>query len=309
MCGIAGIVSLDRVPIARIDAALGALDGLIAHRGPDGHGAWINPRRNAGLVHRRLAIIDLSEGARQPMLAPAQSAAITYNGEIYNYRELRDLLASGWRFQTTSDTECLLAAYNRYGEDCLENLRGMFSFALWDEREQQLFCARDRFGIKPFYYCIVGNLFVFASEAKALIPFLPEIDTDPAALAEYLTFQYTIGEATLFRGIKQLLPGHALTIQNSQIKVWRYWDVHYEIDFEHNQRYFERRLVELLEDSVDVHLRSDVPVGSYVSGGLDSSLIAILAGRSNTGVAGCFHGRFTEYPGYDESDFAEQAAA
>src|SRR3954453_12501615 len=192
MCGIAGIVSLDRGPIARVDSELGALDGLIAHLGPDGHGAWINPRRNAGLVYRRLAIIDLSEAARQPMLAPAQSAAITYNGEIYNYRELHDVLASGWRFQTTSDTECLLAAYNRYGEDCLENLRGMFAFALWDEREQRLFCARDRFGIKPFYYCVVGNLFVFASEAKALLPFLPEIATDPEALAEYLTFQYTI---------------------------------------------------------------------------------------------------------------------
>ena len=183
----------------------------------------------------------------------------------------------------------------------------MFAFALWDERTKSLFCARDRFGIKPFYYATIGNLFVFASEAKALLPFLPEITTDPAALAEYLTFQYTIGEATLFRGIKQLMPGHALTVENGRVRVWRYWDVHYQIDFEHNARYFERRLIELLDDSVGVHLRSDVPVGAYVSGGVDSSLIAILAGKTERGIADCFHGRFTEFPGYDESAYAEAA--
>src|SRR6478735_3899026 len=128
-----------------------------------------------------------------------------------------------------------------------------------------LLCARP-FWKKAVFYAVVGNLFVFASEAKALVPFLPEIETDPAALAEYLTFQYTIGEATLFRGVKQLLPGHALAVENGRVRVWRYWDVHYEIDFEHNARYFERRLIELLDDSVGVHLRSDVPVGAYVSG-------------------------------------------
>ena len=127
-------------------------------------------------------------------------------------------MAPAWRFRSASDTECILAAYDRYGDDCLDRLRGMFAFALWDERHQRLFCARDRFGIKPFYYAVVGNLFVFASEAKALLPFLPEIATDPEALAEYLTFQYTIGEATLFRGIKQLLPGHALTVENGEVR-------------------------------------------------------------------------------------------
>jgi asparagine synthase (glutamine-hydrolysing) len=148
-----------------------------------------------------------------------------------------------------SDTETILAAYHRYGEDCLEHLRGMFAFALWDERTKSLFCARDRFGIKPFYYATVGNLFVFASEAKALLPFLPEIATDPAALAEYLTFQYTIGEATLFRGIKQLMPGHALAVENGRAGL-ALLDVRYEIDFEHNTRYFARRLEELLDDTV-----------------------------------------------------------
>jgi asparagine synthase (glutamine-hydrolysing) len=308
MCGIAGIVSIDGTPVARLDAALEVMDRMIAHRGPDGRGAWICPSRQVGLAHRRLAIIDLSDAARQPMAAPGPTA-ITYNGEVYNYRELRRELASGWDFRSNSDTECILAAYMRYGTECLGRLRGMFAFALWDDRRRVLFCARDRFGIKPFYYAIVANHLIFASEAKALLPFLPEIDTDPAALAEYLTFQYSLGEATLYRGVRQLMPGHALAVENGRIRIWRYWDVRYDIDYEHNARYFERRLVELLDDTVEMHLRSDVPVGAYVSGGLDSSLIAILAGKSEHGVAECFHGRFTEFAGYDESEFAEAAVA
>ncbi len=308
MCGIAGIVSLDGTPVARLDAAVDVLGRLIAHRGPDGYGTWACPSERVGLAHRRLAIIDLSDAARQPMTAPGPNV-ITYNGEIYNYRELAAALAPGWRFRSASDTECILAAYQRYGTQCLDRLRGMFALALWDDRNKRLFCARDRFGIKPFYYAVVGNLFVFASEAKALLPFLPAIDSDPAAFAEYLTFQYTIGEATLFRGIRQLLPGHALCVENGRIRTWRYWDVRHVVDYDHSAQYFENRLVELLDDSVRLHLRSDVPVGAYVSGGLDSSLIAILAGKTERGVGDCFHGRFAGLPGYDESDYAAAAVA
>jgi asparagine synthase (glutamine-hydrolysing) len=307
MCGIGGIVSIDGSPVPRLAASLEVLDGMIAHRGPDGHGTWVSAGRVAGLAHRRLAIIDLSDAAQQPMVAPGPTV-ITYNGEVYNYLELRAELSSGWGFRSNSDTECILAAYECFDTGCPDRLRGMFAFAIWDDRRRRLFCARDRFGIKPFYYALVGNLFVFASEAKALLPFLPEIETDPAALAEYLTFQYTIGEATLFRGVQQLLPGHALTVESGVVRVWRYWDVRYEIDGEHNARYFERRLGELLDDSVRMHLRSDVPVGAYVSGGIDSSLISILAGNSGRGIADCFHGRFTQFPGYDESDYAAAAA-
>ncbi|HEV2300073.1 MAG TPA: asparagine synthase (glutamine-hydrolyzing) [Stellaceae bacterium] len=306
MCGIAGITSIDGTPISDLGAALEVLGRMVDHRGPDGRGSWMSRSGNAGLVHRRLAIIDLSESGRQPMAAPGP-AAITYNGEIYNYLELRQELAGHWRFRSTSDTECILAAYQRHGTDCLDRLRGMFAFALWDERRQKLFCARDRFGIKPFYYAQIGKLFLFASEAKALLPFLPDIDSDPEALAEYLTFQYTIGEATLFRGVKQLLPGHALAVEGGEVKVWRYWDVRYEIDFEHSPIYFDRRLGELVEDSIALHLRSDVPVGAYVSGGLDSSLIAVLAGKRERGIGDCFHGRFTEFDGYDESRYAGMA--
>jgi asparagine synthase (glutamine-hydrolysing) len=307
MCGIAGIFSLASAPVPRLGASLELLSRMVEHRGPDGHGTWAAASRRVGLVHRRLAIIDLSDAAHQPMAGPGPTV-ITYNGEIYNYPELRAGLSCGWDFRSTSDTECVLAAYDRYGTDCLNHLRGMFAFAIWDDRRRRLFCARDRFGVKPLYYTVVGDLFIFASEAKALLPFLPQIDTDPEALAEYLTFQYTIGEATLFRGIKQLLPGHALVVEDGNIRVWRYWDVRYEIDADHNAHYFERRLVELLDDSVGLHLRSDVPVGAYLSGGIDSSLIAILAGATEGGVTQCFHGRFSQFPGYDESDYAVTAA-
>jgi asparagine synthase (glutamine-hydrolysing) len=306
MCGIAGIVSLDGTQIRNLAASLRALDDLIAHRGPDGRGQWVNPSRRAVLAHRRLAIIDLSASGKQPMLASGPTA-ISYNGELYNYLELRRELAPSWHFKSESDTECILAAYAKYGFECLHHFRGMFAFALWDERRQSLFCARDRFGIKPLYYTVVGDLLVFASEAKALLPFLPAIETDPGALSEYLTFQYTIGETTLFKGLKQVPPGHALTLENGNICVRRYWDVHHEIDYDHSATYFERRLVELLDDSVRVHLRSDVPVGAYVSGGVDSSLIAILAAKTEKASGDCFHGRFKEHAGYDESGFARIA--
>jgi asparagine synthase (glutamine-hydrolysing) len=307
MCGIAGFATLSGRSPERPAAVLAAQERLIAHRGPDGRGAWVSPAGEAGFVHRRLAIIDLTEAAAQPMSAPS-GATIAFNGEIYNHVELREQFAAAGRtFRSRSDTECILAAYEAHGEDCLRDLRGMFAFAIWDERKKRLFCARDRFGIKPFYYAVVDGILYFASEAKALLPFLPDIGTDADALAQYLIFQYTIGEQTLFKGIRQLLPGHALKVENGELSVWRYWDVRYDIDFEHSPRYFQNRLVELVEESLSLHLRSDVPVGAYVSGGIDSSLMAILAGRTGVSANLGFHGKFTEFPGYDESGYAKLA--
>jgi len=307
MCGIAGQITLNNYSIPSLDHRLGAMSRLLTHRGPDGSGQWMSDDGEVGFVHRRLAIIDLSESAAQPMQA-VNGTVITYNGEIYNYPELRDALHDRWQFRSNSDTECILAAYERYGDSCLDYLRGMFAFALWDEKRQRLFCARDRFGIKPFYYAVVDDVFYFASEAKALLPFLPEIRTNEAALAEYLTFQYTIGEKTLFDGVHQLLPGHALSVEDGKVRVWRYWDVSYDIDYDHSPAYFHRRLRELMEESIALHGRSDVPVGSYISGGIDSSLIYRLAqGNSSASTLG-FHGRFTEFSGYDESSYAQSAA-
>lgn len=303
MCGIAGFASVGGAPLENADQALAVMSDLIAHRGPDGQGTWTANRLQAGMSHRRLAIIDLTDSASQPMAGP-NGTVVTFNGEIYNYIELLQASTGHWNFRTRSDTECILAAYERYGFDCVDALRGMFAFALWDDKRQRLFCARDRFGIKPFFYIVVGGVLYFASEAKALLPFLTDVETDPEALAEYLMFQYTIGEHTLFKGIKQLLPGHALCLENGQLRVWRYWDVRYKIDFDHKAAYFERRLADLVDESLSLHLRSDVPVGAYVSGGIDSSLIAMLSARANPANRMAFHGRFTEFPGYDESHYA-----
>jgi asparagine synthase (glutamine-hydrolysing) len=305
MCGIAGAVSLSQKPIAKLSSALDAMSMLIMHRGPDGHGFWKAPGDVCGLAHRRLAIIDLSPSGHQPMVGP-NGSVITFNGEIYNYKELMRELAHDWPFKSSSDTETVLAAYEKWGTDCLDHLRGMFAFALWDG--ERLFAARDRFGIKPFYYAIVDGVFYFASEIKALLPILPEIATEPDALGEYITFQYTIGDRSLFKHVHVLLPGHALVIENGSVKVRRYWDVHYEVDWDHTPAWFERRMREILEESVRLHLRSDVPVGAYVSGGIDSSLIAVMASREASSGRIGFHGKFTEFPGYDESNFARAAA-
>ena len=307
MCGIAGIVGVGGGIVPQLDRALAVQTSLIAHRGPDGEGIWISPDESIGLTHRRLAIIDLTEAAAQPMHGP-NGTVITYNGEIYNYRELRSALADRWQFRTESDTECILACYEIYGARFLSHLRGMFAFALWDEGKRRLIAARDRFGIKPFYYALVDGVLYFASEVKALLPFLPGIDTDSDALAEYLTFQYTIGEKTLFKHVHQLLPGHYLIVDNGSIQTKRYWDVRYEIDWEHSALYFEHRLRELLYESMAFHLRADVPIGSYISGGIDSSLMAILAAKVDPQNRLGFHGRFTDYPGYDESEYARFAA-
>ena len=308
MCGIGGFLSLIDREVEKSDRYLSVLGDLISHRGPDGYGTWVNERNTVGLVHRRLAIIDLSDHASQPMHGHG-GLTISYNGEIYNYKELRkDSEAEGIRFSSQSDTETILAAYSRFGVDAAKHLRGMFAYAIWDERKNRLVISRDRFGIKPLYYTVVDKLFVFASEAKALLPFLPTISTNSDALAEYLTFQYSISNKTLFEGIDQVMPGHTIVIENGIISIEKYWDIQYEVNYGWTAQSAEEELRNLLSDSIDVHLRSDVEVGSYLSGGTDSSLIANLAaGQAGFGGKG-FHGRFTDYPGYDESSFAKTAS-
>ena len=303
MCGISGIVDLKGRPVPDLDARLGLMNRLQAHRGPDDTGVWQNPAGSVGLSHQRLSILDLSSAGHQPMIAP-DGTAMTYNGEVYNYIELREALGAHWQFASRTDSETILAAHDRHGLDAIDHLRGMFAFAIWDPDKRRLFAARDRFGIKPFYYALVDGVFHFASEPKTLLPFLEDIETDPGALAEYVTFQFTTGEQTLFRGIRELPPGHALVVENGDVRTWRYWDLSYEIDFDHSEDWFHARLAELLDDSVALHLRSDVPVGAYVSGGIDSSLMAVLANRADPANHQAFHGRFTDYPGYDESGFA-----
>jgi asparagine synthase (glutamine-hydrolysing) len=302
MCGVAGAVALGRHPVPRLDQVLAVMSTLIAHRGPDGSGFWRDRRHRVGFVHRRLAIIDPSPAGHQPMLGP-NGSVITYNGQVYNYTELMEELKSGWVFRSRSDTEAVLAAYDKWGPDCLDHLRGMFGFAIWDGK--RLFAARDRFGIKPFYYTTVDGVFYFASEVKALLPVLPDIVTDSEALAEYLTFQYTIGDRNLFKRVHTLLPGHALVVENGSVRTFRYWSADREIDRDHDHGWFCERMNQILEDSIAMHLRSDVAVGAYASGGFDSSLVAILAANRSASSRIAFHGKFTDYPGYDESPYAE----
>ncbi|MDQ3096199.1 MAG: asparagine synthase (glutamine-hydrolyzing), partial [Actinomycetota bacterium] len=252
------------------------------------------------------SVIDPTPAGHQPM-GDRAGRWITYNGEVYNYPELRTELGGG--FATGCDTEVVLRAHDRWGADSLDHLRGMFAYALWDEREQELLCARDRFGIKPFYYAQVGDVLYFASEAKALLPFLPCIRTDLEGLRDYLAFQFCLAGKTLFEGVRELLPGHRLRIRNGVARPERYWEVYYELDFDHTAKHFEDRIQALLAESVGLHLRSDVPVSAYLSGGLDSSTVASLASESSSERMKAFTGRFPEDSRYDESAYARELAS
>ena len=298
MCSIFGLKS------SNIKSACKA-SNLLVHRGPDHSGEYTD-HQSIYLAHNRLSIIGLDEKSHQPMRG-RDGSIIIFNGEIYNYRNLKKNELADYPFQSNSDTEVILALYEKYGVDCIQYLRGMFAFAIWDQKQDLLFCARDRFGIKPFYYTKADDKLVFASEMKAILPFLKDIQTNSDALSEYFTFQYTLGEETLFKDINQLMPGHFITYKNNQLTIKKYWDVNYQIDYKHSEKYFEEKLEYLLKDSVKYHQVSDVPVGSYLSGGIDSSLITALANDQNPNFYGAFHGRFTDYPGYDESVYAEAA--
>ena len=306
MCGIAGIVHRDRG--REIDPrVLDRMTDVLSHRGPDDRGIWVEP--GVGLGHRRLSIIDLVSG-HQPMTTAGGQLWITYNGEIYNYLELRtELKAEGRSFATQSDTEVLLQLYDARGQDCLLQLNGMFAFALWDRRRQRLLAARDRLGIKPFYYYADGEIFLFASEIKSLLEH-PQLQPtiDPQGLQDYLDLQYCLGDKTLFKGIRRLLPGHFLVWEGGKVRVERYWDVDFTPQEHYDEEEFVPRLTHLLADAVRLQLRSDVPLGTHLSGGLDSSAIACLAAKQLNGPLQVFTGGFKEHARYDESAYARLVA-
>jgi len=308
MCGIVGVGTrfADREVALPI---LKKMVNVIRHRGPDDEGFFIGDC--VGLASCRLSIIDVA-GGHQPISNEDESIWIVYNGEIYNYVELRNsLLSYGHRFKTNTDTEVIVHLYEEYGEGCLEKLNGMFAFALWDSRKRKLFCARDHFGIKPFYYYFDGNQFIFGSEIKALLQH-PTVEAHPnwEAINEYLVFQFCLGDHTLFQGIHKLLPGHYLIWAPGQgdLHIQQYWDLQYDIDEEHSEDYFRDRLLFLLEDAVHLQLRSDVPIGAHLSGGLDSSAIAILASSLLEVPLRTFTGGFHEGPEYDETPYAKIVA-
>jgi len=308
VCGICGAIDLRGNPVPDLGRRLEVMSSLIEHRGPDDAGIWMHERRHVGFAHRRLSIIDLDHG-QQPMTDQA-GRWITYNGELYNYPELRTDLGAG-RFRTASDTEVVLRAFEHWGVDGLNRLRGMFAYGVWDEQTQQLVCVRDRFGIKPLYYTVAGDILYFASEAKALLPFLPTIETDLDALKDYLAFQFCLAGKTLFKGVQELPPGHYLRVGQGSLQPQRYWEVYYNLDFHHTAQYFEEQIATLLDESVRLHMRSDVPVAAYLSGGLDSSVVASLASLHANGSQGsmqAFTGKFSEDRRYDESEYARIVA-
>lgn len=302
MCGIAGILNLENKKYRKLDSHLRSMNRIQAHRGPDDEGVWLHKSGHIGFGHRRLSIIDLTMGT-QPMIDDGGNV-ICYNGEIYNYVELRNEL-DDFNFKTLSDTEVILKAYRKWGKECLGRLRGMFAFAIWDESKSELFCARDRFGIKPFYYTIVKDNFYFASEVKTLLPFIPTIETDRQALGEYLTFQFCLDGKTLFEGIKELPAAHYIVVKDGELTKKRYWEIYYNLDFTKPKEFFTERLRSLIEDSVKIHTRSDVPVGAYISGGIDSGIVASVAVNflKEYEFKG-FTGKFSYGELYDESKYA-----
>ena len=277
MCGICGIFFANRDWHVKRDV-LTAMNRRILHRGPDDEGYFIE--ENVGLAMRRLSIIDVKTG-HQPLSNENQDVWIVYNGEIYNHAALRaDLEAKGHRYRTRSDTETIVHLYEEYGRDCVKHLQGMFAFAIWDRRKRALFAARDRLGIKPFYYRWDGNAFLFGSEIKAILAH-PGVaaEFNRGVLAEYLAFGYLTGPETMFAAIRKLMPGHTLELSEGGEPVFtRYWDLDTESGREsHPREYYVKNYRELLEAAVSSHLMSEVPLGVFLSGGLDSSAVAALA--------------------------------
>jgi asparagine synthase (glutamine-hydrolysing) len=271
MCGISGLIYFESG--RRVDPAeVARMTDALSHRGPDDFGYFFDGP--VGLGHRRLSIIDLA-GGRQPIENEDGSVVIVFNGEVYNYAGLtRDLVARGHTFKTRSDTEAMVHAYEEYGDECVQRFRGMFGFAIWDRRRRRLLVARDRLGVKPVYYYIGEGFLAFASEVKALLelPGVPR-EIDEEAYEQYLILRYVPGPRTMFRGIRKLQPGHRLICEAGRVKIEKYWDVTFRVDEGRSDAESLERFQALLDESVRLRMIAEVPVGIFLSGGLDSSTI------------------------------------
>ena len=296
MCGIVGIVNSEN---QRVDEALlGRMCNAIRHRGPDDDGFYVNGP--VGLGMRRLSIIDLASG-QQPIHNQDRTAWIVYNGEIYNYLQLRQQLEKlGHTFYTNSDTEAIIHAYDQYGADCPKHLRGMFAFAIWDERTEELFLARDRVGKKPLLYAQLNGGIVFGSEFSALL-LHPDIsrDVDSEALHHYLSFMCVPAPLTAYRAIRKLEPGHSLRWRRGEIKLERYWQPDFSHKLDIGEEEAGERALEILRDAVRVRLMSEVPLGAFLSGGIDSSAVVALMSEASSEPVKTFS------IGFEEQDFSE----
>lgn len=296
MCGICGIVDTGKRPAD--GASLRRMNRAIAHRGPDGEGYY--EQGGVGLAMRRLAIIDVA-GGDQPIFNEDKSIAIVYNGECYNYQELRETLdKKKHNFRTNSDTECIVHLYEDLGDECVQPLRGMFAFAIWDEQRQRLLIARDRLGKKPLHYAVMDGRLYFASELKALLTALPrQPEINLQAIDDYLSLQYIPEPLTAYNDVYKLPAGHRLIWERGQLKIESYWDLNYEPKHTASEGELVEELRNLARDAVRIRLVSEVPLGAHLSGGIDSSIVvAQMAQASSTPVK-------TFSVGFEESEFSE----
>jgi asparagine synthase (glutamine-hydrolysing) len=309
MCGIAGIIKFDGSKVDHLQ--LKEMCSELIHRGPDAEGLWSNNNGSVGFGHRRLSIIDLTSSADQPMHYAENRYTLVFNGEIYNYVELKSTLTRhGYQFNTNSDTEVLLALYDRKKEKCLEHIDGMFAFAIWDEQEQELFCARDRFGEKPFFYFRNEECLVFASEIKALRKVIAQISVDKNLVQRFLKENYkTTPEQSYFTDVIQLPAAHYLRIKNNNVEIKKYWEIalNRRTTYIRTSRYQEQ-FYALFSRSVTRRLRSDVKVGSSLSGGLDSSAVVCCIHQLQHSDFSTFSARFPDSPG-DEGKWIEEVIA
>jgi len=309
MCGISGIVSADLLHEDDHARALLMRD-VMTHRGPDGAG--LHTDAHAALGHRRLSIVDLA-GGHQPLSNEDGNVWVTYNGEIYNHADVRATLeAAGHRYRTRSDTETIVHAYEQWGDECMARFRGMFAFAIWDAPKRRLLLVRDRLGVKPVYWARVGNRLLFASEIKAILQSgLVAARPNEAVLSEVLATRYTSGVETLFRGIYKLLPGHRLIFEGGELRVEQYWDLPLdgpapELEAMGDQALIER-FRELLQESVRLRLMADVPLGMFLSGGIDSSAVAALMAREVDRPIETFSVAFADRS-FSELEYAREVA-
>lgn len=309
MCGICGVINFDGSPVD--PRVLHHMTDAIAHRGPDGEGWYCD--KNVGFGHRRLATIDLSPAGDQPMVTPDGRYALTYNGEIYNFRELRSVLEErGHKFQSNSDSEVVLYAWAEWGKDCVVKFNGMFAFAVWDSLKEELYLVRDRFGIKPVYYAHVGRHLAFGSEQRAIMTLPGFVNTlDEDALVEYFTFQNILSDRTLAKGLRMLPPGQILVVDcKGFVRALQYWDPQFsEPDKRVDEAEYQEELRRLLTQAVVRQLVTDVEVGTYLSGGIDSGTIVAIGAMSLPSIKTFTCGFDMSFANDNELNFDERVQA
>ncbi|MEP7168430.1 MAG: asparagine synthase (glutamine-hydrolyzing) [Bacteroidota bacterium] len=308
MCGINGIFNFSNVIIANGESLLNEMNNCISHRGPDDSGLWKNDAEGIYFGHRRLSIIDLSAAGHQPMVSE-NGNVIIFNGEIYNYKEIKEYVKER-KFKSNSDTEVLLYLYEKYGQDCLKLLNGMFAFAIWDSEKKELFLAKDRAGKKPIYYSSSNGIFAFSSEIKALLKLhWIKSELDEKAFYHFLTFNMLPPPLTMFKNIFKMYPAHYMVVNKDGVKTnEQYWEVDYKIISDEKSESLEEKLFERLQKSVNYRMVADVPAGAFLSGGVDSSAIVAMMSKTTSHPVKTYSIGFEGQPDFDELVYAQKVS-